>query len=79
MKGVGRNGRTLVRGTIAAAAIGLFTWWFVSGLAICPSIGDPALECRAEAHRIGLRAAAIVGGFVALVTAVIILSRRTDR
>lgn len=79
MNRAGRNGRTFVRGMIAAAALGLFTWWFVSGLAICPSIGDPALECRAEADRVGLRAAMIVGGFVALATAAIMLSRRADR
>jgi hypothetical protein len=62
---------------ITAAGLALFTWWFISGLGICPADGDPALACRAEASRIGLKFAAAVAGFVALFTVAILLSKRS--
>ena len=80
MKRRGQNSRALATGLSAAIVLAVFTWWIVSGLGICPSDGDLAPQCRAEADRIGLGAAAMVGGFVALVTAAIALfNRRVDR
>jgi hypothetical protein len=76
MTAPGRKGRIFARGMIAAIGLALLAWWIVSGLGICPVDGDWARECREEASRIGLGAGAIVGGFVALVTAVIVLSSK---
>ena len=79
MKRLSRKGRVFATGTIVAVLLALFTWWFVSGLAICPSNGDLAQECREEADRIGLGFAAVVGGVVALVTgAILFFNRRAN-
>lgn len=78
MRRLGPRGGTLAKGMAAAAGLALFAWWFVSGLAICPSVGDLSPPCRAEADRIGLKAAAIVGAFVALVTVMIVLNKRIE-
>ena len=76
MKRLSRNGRTFATGAITMVGLALFTWWFVSGLGICPSNGDFARACRAEADRIGLIFAAAVAGSVASITLGIILFRR---
>ncbi|HEX8127438.1 MAG TPA: hypothetical protein VF548_17825 [Allosphingosinicella sp.] len=62
-----------------ALVLALFTCWFVGSLAICPSNDEFAAQCHGEAGRMGLRAAAWVGGLVALITAARLSGRRADR
>jgi hypothetical protein len=76
MTAPGRSGRTFAKGMIAAIGLGLLAWWIVGGLGICPSEGEWARECREEASRIGLGAGAMVGGFVAVITAAIMFYSR---
>jgi hypothetical protein len=60
-----------------AAGLGLFTWWLVRGLGICPPKGNAlAASCRAEASQAGLLFGTVVGGFIALVTIVVVLFNR---
>ena len=79
MKRLDRDSRDFLVGIALALALAVVTWWFVSGLAKCPQLqvgGDLAARCHAEASQIGLRFAAVVGAFVALVTTAVVLFNR---
>ena len=60
---------------VTALVIGLLAGAFVNGIAICPSNEPVRTECFAEARRIGLNAALLVGGVAACIGAVLIFLR----
>ena len=77
MKRLGANTRDLLVGIGLAAGLGLFTCWIVRGLGICPPKANVfAASCRAEASQVGLLFRTVVGGFIALVTIVVVLFNR---
>ena len=73
---LGRSSRNFVIGLTAAVVLGLLTWAFVKGIAICPSNQPARAQCYDEAHDIALSAATVVSVFVILATTAIVLLKR---
>ena len=71
------NTRDLMIGMSLALGLGLFTWWLVRGLGICPPVGNAGrAACRAEASQVGVLFGGSVAGLVALITLMVVLFNR---
>jgi len=71
------NARDFIHGMTVAAAVGLFTWWLVRGLGICPPEGNHGhAACVAEASHAGVLVGGSAAGLIALITLVVVLFNR---